>query len=115
PGSGSSVGHWTNNNGGTAHPTTLPPINYRSDREGCAPINSPGGADVVAPTDPDQDKVQHSRANWAVSLGFKSNHPGGANFLFGDGSIHFLPEDINHDIYQLLGCRNDGRHIEDIP
>ena len=49
--------------------------------------------------------------NWAVSDGFKSYHPGGANFLFADGSIHFLAEDIDHMTYQLLGCRNDGRVI----
>jgi prepilin-type processing-associated H-X9-DG protein len=35
-------------------------------------------------------------------------HPGGANFVFADGSVHFLHEDLDMRTYQLLGCRNDG-------
>ena len=41
------------------------------------------------------DNLIHSRSNWNVSWGFKSRHPGGAQFLFGDGSVHFLAEDID--------------------
>ena len=43
--------------------------------------------------------------------GFKSRHPGGAQVLFCDGSVHFLPENINHDTYQRLGDRRDGRAV----
>ena len=51
---------------------------------------------------------------------FGSTHPGGAHFLFGDGSVHFLNENIqfvpysgslvvsNLGVYQLLGHMNDG-------
>jgi prepilin-type N-terminal cleavage/methylation domain-containing protein/prepilin-type processing-associated H-X9-DG protein len=49
--------------------------------------------------------------NLALSWGFKSNHTGGANFVFGDGSVHFLSQTIDHKAYQLLGCRNDGQPI----
>ncbi len=40
--------------------------------------------------------------------GFGSLHPGGAMFLFGDGSVHFLAETINLDAYDNLGQMNDG-------
>jgi prepilin-type N-terminal cleavage/methylation domain-containing protein/prepilin-type processing-associated H-X9-DG protein len=41
-------------------------------------------------------------------MGFKSKHPGGANFLFADGSTHFLQESIDYTTYQRLGSRFDG-------
>ena len=33
---------------------------------------------------------------------FRSDHPGGALFLFGDGSVHFVREDIDLRLYQML-------------
>lgn len=35
----------------------------------------------------------------AASAGFVSMHPGGSNFLFGDGSVHFLKNSINMFTY----------------
>jgi prepilin-type N-terminal cleavage/methylation domain-containing protein/prepilin-type processing-associated H-X9-DG protein len=37
-----------------------------------------------------------------VSPNFRSDHPGGGNFLFADGSVHFLGEDIEMLTYQQL-------------
>jgi prepilin-type N-terminal cleavage/methylation domain-containing protein/prepilin-type processing-associated H-X9-DG protein len=50
--------------------------------------------------------------NWHVTWGFKSNHPGGANFCFGDGSVRFIQQDIDMQTYQYLGCRNDHQPVE---
>jgi len=43
--------------------------------------------------------------------GFRSQHPGGANFLFGDGSVKYLKNTINMGVYQSLGTRGGGEVI----
>ena len=43
--------------------------------------------------------------------GFSSNHPGGANFLFGDGSVRFLKQTINLTTFRNLANRSDGEMI----
>jgi prepilin-type N-terminal cleavage/methylation domain-containing protein/prepilin-type processing-associated H-X9-DG protein len=43
--------------------------------------------------------------------GFSSSHAGGGNFAFGDGSIRFLRDRINTQVYQRLGNRDDGEPI----
>jgi prepilin-type processing-associated H-X9-DG protein len=40
--------------------------------------------------------------------GFKSMHPGGANFIMADGSVHFVPETIDYYAYNMLGSRANG-------
>jgi prepilin-type N-terminal cleavage/methylation domain-containing protein/prepilin-type processing-associated H-X9-DG protein len=44
---------------------------------------------------------------------FYSTHPGGANFLFGDGSVHFLTSNINPDTYQALSTIAGGEVTTD--
>jgi prepilin-type N-terminal cleavage/methylation domain-containing protein/prepilin-type processing-associated H-X9-DG protein len=44
-------------------------------------------------------------------LGFRSLHPGGANFVFGDGSVKFLKQTINLATYRGLGTRAYGEVI----
>ncbi len=52
--------------------------------------------DLDAETDPD------------VVGGFGSHHQGGAQFCFADGSIRFLVQSIDPQLYQNLGNRADG-------
>ncbi len=59
---------------------------------------------------PTSDRMRSS-GNYAVSLGFKSRHPGGANFAFVDGSVRFISQYINQETYTYLSSRNDGRPV----
>lgn len=42
---------------------------------------------------------------------FGSGHPAGANFVFSDGSVHFLTSTLNQDTYQRLSTRNNGEIV----
>jgi len=39
---------------------------------------------------------------------FRSEHPGGANFVFGDGSVHFLSDDIDTVVYRAIATIEGG-------
>ena len=80
---------WEWNSG--ANGTTIP-INYPSAQSCTLPGNGWGSTNFA------------SRCAYA-NVGFKSKHPGGANFLFVDGSVHFLKPSINIFTYCALGSR----------
>jgi prepilin-type N-terminal cleavage/methylation domain-containing protein/prepilin-type processing-associated H-X9-DG protein len=47
---------------------------------------------------------------WEIS-GYKSEHPGGVNFVMVDGSVHFFSETLDYVTYNMLGTRAN----DDIP
>jgi len=87
-------GGWFNSNSFTWTATTGP-INY--------PINGYNEKPVVASPGPCNQPY-----NWTTSNAFRSRHPGGAQFVFCDGSVHFLSQTIDYRNYQRLGCRRDN-------
>ena len=92
--SGHTQAGWSRSNNGNGLTSTQVPINYDS-------------CDDTATS----DGCRHPR-NWNTELGFKSRHPGGAQFCFGDGSVHFLPETIDHWNYQYLGGKSEGETVQ---
>lgn len=84
---------------------TVAPINWPTCRgEGLGHDDSMGGT----------EDCNHFRT-WNMSMGFKSTHPSGAQFVLCDGSVHFLPETIDYMTYQQLGDRRDGRLLNWTP
>lgn len=47
--------------------------------------------------------------------GFGSEHPGGANFLFGDGAVRMIIDSIDPLIFGQLGHRADGKLLKSGP
>ncbi|MCO6043115.1 DUF1559 domain-containing protein [Aeoliella sp. ICT_H6.2] len=81
---------------------TAPPINYPTcPQEGLGNDGTP-------------TKNCNSWNNWVTDAGFKSKHPGGAQFAFCDGSVQFLQEDIDYLNFQRRGDRRDGT-LDDTP
>jgi prepilin-type N-terminal cleavage/methylation domain-containing protein/prepilin-type processing-associated H-X9-DG protein len=65
-------------------------------------------ADLQSGCSPDP---KHAMLNLGVSSGYKSQHPGGANFAFLDGSVHFIAQNIDQITLIQLAVRNDGEVI----
>jgi len=53
----------------------------------------------------------YSPCNWNAEVGFKSLHPNGAQFVFGDGSVKFLPQNIDMKTYNYLGDKADRKAV----
>jgi prepilin-type processing-associated H-X9-DG protein len=86
---------WEWNSG--ANGTTVP-INYPSPQSCSLPGNGWGSTNW------------QSRCAY-TNTGFKSHHPGGCNFVFVDGSVHFIKQSINMFTYCALGSRNGGEVV----
>jgi len=92
------AGHWMHFNGGNAHATTIVPINNKI-------------SETIRTGACSQDNGLWRDRNWNQSWGFRSNHSGGANFVFADGSVKLLQQSIDARTYALLGAREDGQPI----
>lgn len=94
-------GWWGWNGGGNAHMSTSVPLNdmtvcpqaKRISTPACSYASLGGGA----------------RNQWNLSWGFRSRHTGGSQFVFVDGSVHFVAQSVDYMTYQYLGGRRDGR------
>jgi len=88
-------GFWHYDGINSAHAGTLVPINNFTT------CNNPR---IGQPTHP----ACTANTNWNFAWGFKSYHPGGAQFALADGSVQFIAQTVDHTTYQRLGARADG-------
>jgi len=69
-------------------------------------------ADVAPIIDPDPlTWYRKATAQAYGNFGFRSMHPGGVNFVMGDGSVKFIKSTINMPTYWALGTRAGGEVI----
>lgn len=48
--------------------------------------------------------------DWWDVMSFRSRHAGGANFCLVDGSVHYIGETINQELYRSLSTKAGGEH-----
>jgi prepilin-type N-terminal cleavage/methylation domain-containing protein len=54
------------------------------------------------------DKMPLPNANVSGENRFGSSHPGGVNFVFGDGAVHLVPYTVDLHVFARMGHRADG-------
>ena len=55
--------------------------------------------------------MQHTPNTTNHIVNFSSKHTGGCHFVFADGSVHFLSENMDYNTFRYLGTRNDGQVV----
>ncbi len=63
----------------------------------------------------DPETGQCTRGLWSrctYAWVFSSYHPGGCQFVMGDGSVKFLPEGMSKRTFKLLNYIHDGNPVE---
>ena len=88
-------------NGFTMFNTIVPPNSKQYPWNECSFIGYGGGG---VPSWP-------NAANGMNFANASSNHPGGVNMMFGDGSVKFIKDSINMPTWWALGTRNGGEVI----
>ncbi|HEV7280870.1 MAG TPA: DUF1559 domain-containing protein [Pirellulaceae bacterium] len=69
----------------------------------------PLNAKAVSPNtgNKEADRVA-ARGDWPNNYSFMSRHPGGGQFCLGDGSVRFVPEQIDLTVYRGSATQNGG-------
>jgi hypothetical protein len=74
-----------------------------------SPVGPWGWQDADAAPDPKMKKTRADPKRDLIVGGFGSFHPNCAGFVFGDGSVRTLSDDIDLGVYQQLGHRADSK------
>jgi prepilin-type processing-associated H-X9-DG protein len=94
---------WTNGDG--TYASTAIPLNWRTNLVD-GQIDTDGTVCNIYTLN--SLTTPHCFRNQTYNYGFKSKHPGGANFTMTDGSVRFIKQSINPVTYNALGSRAGG-------
>ncbi len=96
---------WTGSvTGGQVPPNGPDPFNWPPEGAPVLTLGHTGDASDVPPHTPNSP-VAHVDDFWSF-------HPAGANFLFGDGSVHMISNGISPSVWWALGTRAGGEIID---
>jgi prepilin-type processing-associated H-X9-DG protein len=99
---------WVNGDG--TYASTVVPLNWKSNLKDGA-IDPSDGSTCNLNQLNNFTKALHCWRNQTVNYAFKSWHPGGANFVMGDGSVKFVKQSINPRTFNALGTRDKGEVV----
>ncbi len=91
----------------TSGATVIPRLNAAPDKTGA--IQTACFAGVSYP--PDWYLLNDAACQQYGQYGFRSRHPGGANFAMSDGSVKYIKNTINLQAYRALGTKAGGEVI----
>ncbi len=70
-------------------------------------------SDVFQPTHASINYIDTDpTAPWRNTASFTSRHPGGVQFLFGDGHVNFFNDEIDTEVYRGLSTRAGGEVVQ---
>jgi len=97
-------------NGDATYASTVIPLNWRTNlKDGEKDTN--GDVCDAKTSVLGAPNHQHCWRNQTYNYGFKSYHPGGANFAMGDGSVKFIKQSIGARTYNSLATRAAGEVV----
>ena len=96
--------------GNDIYASTIVPLNWMTRLKN-GQVDSNGDVCTPAAWNPSPTSQIHCYNNQWYYQGFKSFHPGGANFALCDGSVKFIKQSINSLTYMNLSTRSGGEII----
>jgi prepilin-type N-terminal cleavage/methylation domain-containing protein/prepilin-type processing-associated H-X9-DG protein len=54
---------------------------------------------------------QYGAGDWPNVYSFRSRHPNGANFALGDGSVRYVPQTVDINVYRAMATRQGGESL----
>jgi prepilin-type processing-associated H-X9-DG protein len=93
--------------GGWLHPTP----SFEGGRNTFSPEPEEAFTMVLGPVESEPGFPRTPNARSAHVEDYRSHHPGGVNFLFGDGSVKFIKDSINPNLYLALATRAGGEVV----
>jgi prepilin-type N-terminal cleavage/methylation domain-containing protein/prepilin-type processing-associated H-X9-DG protein len=73
--------------------------------------NNAVGTCAIPPNARNADNSPIDPWNWEYAYGFRSAHPGGVQFAYVDGSVHFIANSVELSVYRALATIRGGEAV----